>query len=169
MQWSVVAVLVVVCCSVVLADHPPVPITGPQKDGCTKYMLEGHGDFKLHKKLYLVRTPDYFIKSLRLVRRTSFYKCTPSEVKYGVDVDGRTWWVDKGCTGVFEITECPETSRPQGAEPANSGVYSNMFNVPDTATSGVDVHSLDFGNVETRFSNFVPLNKINQRIFLRNV
>ena len=74
--------------------------------GCVKYLLTGKGDFKLEKKRYPTQKQEYYIANLELKERTSFYKCTPEEVKYGVDLDGKSWWVDKGCEGIFEVREC---------------------------------------------------------------
>ena len=73
---------------------------------CIKYLLPGKGDFKIEKKRYGTQKPDYYIASLEIKQRTSFYKCTPQEFKYGIDVNSKTWWVDKGCEGIFEIREC---------------------------------------------------------------
>ena len=74
--------------------------------GCFKYLVTGKGDFKIEKKRYPTQKTDYYIAHLELKERTGFYKCTPEEVKYGVDMDGKTWWVDKGCEGIFEVREC---------------------------------------------------------------
>ena len=73
---------------------------------CIKYLLPGKGDFKIEKKRYGTQKPDYYIASLEIKQRTSFYKCTPQEFKYGIDVNSKTWWVDKGCEGIFEVREC---------------------------------------------------------------
>lgn len=91
-------------------------------DGCISYILEGKGDFKLQKKEYSLQNSNFVIDSIRLVRRTSFYKCEPVSMKYGTDPDRRAWWVDRGCEGIFEIQECPS----DGTEVVPGKIYEYL-------------------------------------------
>lgn len=51
--------------------------------GCTTFLFEGKGDFRLQKKIYPAQNPNHYIESVRLIKRTSFYKCEPAIEKYG--------------------------------------------------------------------------------------
>lgn len=75
--------------------------------GCTTHIFEGKGDFRLQKKIYTPQKSQHYIESLRLLKRTSFYKCEPRDEKYGISEDGHSWWVDRGCEAIFEVVECP--------------------------------------------------------------
>jgi hypothetical protein len=60
--------------------------------GCTKFMFEGKGDFRVQKKIYQAQNSKHYIESLRLIKRTSFYKCEPKAEKYGRCFLYRTVW-----------------------------------------------------------------------------
>ncbi|WAR20966.1 hypothetical protein MAR_014940, partial [Mya arenaria] len=62
--------------------------------GCKTLVFEGKGDFREQRKIYIAQTAEHYIFSLGLLKRTSFYKCKPSDTRYGISDDGHSWWVD---------------------------------------------------------------------------
>ncbi|XP_045189175.2 uncharacterized protein LOC123546730 [Mercenaria mercenaria] len=148
-----VAMVIVCVVDRLEADHPKDKLAKePTKPrvGCTKLLFEGKGDFRLQKKIYPAQNVKHYIESLRLLKRTSFYKCEPRIEKYGISEDGHSWWVDKGCEAIFEVTECPNNGKMPPPDTWRT-MYEELRKRLKEATQNVDLTNFNLNSVFNRF------------------
>lgn len=137
----------------VLADHPKDQLAkdpNKPKENCTTLLFEGKGDFRIQRTIYQAQNPKHYIESIKLVKRTSFYTCEPREDKYGITEDGHSWWVDKGCEAIFEVTECPNNGKVPPAD-AWRRMYEELRRRLKEATQNVDLTNFNLDGVLNRF------------------
>lgn len=151
---GVFVVMLVLCfCQRGRTDHPKEKLAKePKKSrvGCTTLLFEGKGDFRLQKKIYPAQNPKHYIESLRLLKRTSFYKCEPVIEKYGITEDGHSWWVDKGCEAIFEVIECPNNGKVPPPDTYRK-IYEELRKRLKDATQNVDLTNFNLNSIMGRF------------------
>lgn len=141
---------------VISCVEPPVPLAQSQpiqQGECIKYLLPGKGDYKLERKRYPTQRPDFYVANVDLKERTSFYKCTPDNEKYGVDLDGKTWWVDKGCEGIFEVRECLDEASKLKSGDWKDTVYAEFLKLHDKPVAINNMHEWRILGTENRFDH----------------
>ncbi|XP_052773390.1 uncharacterized protein LOC128212140 [Mya arenaria] len=143
---------------VATADHPVQtnPATDVQPQGCTTLMFEGKGDFRVQRKIYTAQTAEHYIFSLRLLKRTSFYKCEPSDTRYGISDDGHSWWVDRGCEAIFEVVECPNNGAQPPPDPLTK-LYDQLKKRLSESTQTLDLSSWNPNSFMNRFESISPM------------
>ncbi|KAH3830364.1 uncharacterized protein LOC127879791 [Dreissena polymorpha] len=151
-------ILVTAGLQLITADHPKLmnAATDVQPHGCSTFMFEGKGDFRVQRKIYATQNPDHFVFALRLIKRTSFYKCEPQETRYGITDDGHSWWVDRGCEAIFEVTECPNNGLLPSPDPL-SKLYEEMQRRLAASTSNVDLSAWNTDSFINRFDAWRPI------------
>ncbi|WAR20985.1 hypothetical protein MAR_014959 [Mya arenaria] len=145
---------------VATADHPVQtnPATDVQPQGCTTLMFEGKGDFRVQRKIYTAQTAEHYIFSLRLLKRTSFYKCEPSDTRYGISDDGHSWWVDRGCEAIFEVVECPNNGAQPPPDPLTK-LYDQLKKRLSESTQTLDLSSWNPNSFMNRFESISPMSE----------
>lgn len=70
---------------------------------CAQYLIPADSMFNHPTEMPTLFT-DSVITNLTLIHRESYYQCT--EEKYGIHSNYKSWWLFKGCGGLFELNEC---------------------------------------------------------------